>query len=134
MRFVLPPVTLLAAWPFASSRKDYKMTPDPSVPAASGAVHVQREKGTGSLKLDVKVKNLAHPYNLTPSENAYVIWVRPSGGEAVRQGALQVDKNLSGELKTVTNSNAFDLFITAEPSENATAPAGTKVLSAHVSA
>ncbi len=126
-------LALLAAWPF-SGAKDYSMTADPGVPAASGIVKVQKDKDNSNMKLDIKVDHLARPGSLTPSANNYLVWIRPNGGEAFKQGAIGVDKNLSGELKLETVSKDFDVFITAEQSDSVTVPSGVEVLSAHVSA
>jgi hypothetical protein len=86
------------------------------------------------MKLDIKVDHLANPSSLTPPADAYIVWVRPSGGAAVKQGAIRVRKDLTGELKTVTVSKDFDLLITAEQSESVSMPSGMEVLHTHVSA
>jgi hypothetical protein len=80
------------------------------------------------------VDHLANPSSLTPPADAYIVWVRPSGGAAVKQGAIRVRKDLTGELKTVTVSKDFDLLITAEQSESVSMPSGMEVLHTHVSA
>ena len=126
-------VALLAVWPFAGV-KEYQMTSGVGVPAATGVVKVQRAKDNGNMKLDIKVNHLARPASLTPSANNYLVWIRPNGGEAFKQGAIGVDKNLSGELKLETVSKEFDVFITAEQSDSVTFPSSVEVLSAHVSA
>jgi len=110
------------------------MTSSADVPAAVGIVKVQNDKDNGNVKLDIKVDHLARPASLTPSADAYIVWIRPSGGEALKQGAIGVDKNLSGELKVETVSKDFDLFITAEQSNSVTFPSGVQVLRTHVSA
>jgi len=131
--FQIAAVALFAIWPF-SSGKDYHMTADPSVPAASGTVHAQRDKQNGNTKLDIKVNNLARPSSLTPPATTYIAWVRPNGGDAVKQGSLGVDKkDLDGELHIVTVAKDFDLFITPEQSSTVTVPSGTEVLRTHVS-
>ncbi|MGB6483802.1 MAG: anti-sigma factor [Candidatus Acidiferrales bacterium] len=109
------------------------MTADNSVPAASGVVDVQTDKSNGNMKLDIKVANLAQPSNLTPTENVYVVWIRPSGENAHKQGTLGVDGDLKGELKVITTSKNFDVFITAEQSGSVTEPSGVEVLQTHVS-
>ena len=124
-------VSLIAIWPFSSGR-DYHMTAASVVPAASGTVHVQKNKDNGNMKLDIKVHHLAHPSTLTPSESAYIVWIRPNGGEAVKQAAIGVDDNLNGELKVETASKNFVLFITAEQSESVAVPSGVEVLKTHV--
>ncbi len=109
------------------------MNASPSVPAATGIVKAQRDKENGNTKLDIKVDHLANPSNLTPPANVYLVWVRPAGeAGSVKQGAIRVDKDLKGGLKIVTVSKDFDLFITAEQSENVSAPSEFKVLDTHV--
>jgi hypothetical protein len=133
MKITIAMVALLAAWPFASA-KEYPMTSAVGVPAATGIVRVQRAKDNGNMKLDIKVEHLARPASLTPSANNYLVWIRPNGGEAFKQGAIGVGKNLSGELRLETVSKDFDVFITAEQSDSVTVPSSVEVLSAHVSA
>jgi len=131
--FQIAALALFAIWPF-SSGKDYHMTADPSVPAASGTVHAQRDKQNGNTKLDIKVDNLARPSSLTPPATTYIAWVRPNGGDAVKEGSLGVDKkDLNGELHIVTVAKDFDLFITPEQSSTVTMPSGTEVLRTHIS-
>lgn len=132
MNFAVVILALLAAWPFAASR-EYHMTAATSVPAASGTVKAERAKDNGNTRLDIKVDHLARPSSLTPSANDYLVWIRPNGGEAFKQGAIGVDKNLSGELKLETVSKDFDVFITAEQSDSVTFPSSVEVLSTHVS-
>jgi hypothetical protein len=132
MKGFLIVVALLSIWPMSSEKK-YHMAADASVPAASGEIGVQADKSNGNMKVDIKVEHLAQPANLTPPENAYVVWIRPSGEEAQKQGALGIDKNLNGELKVITTSKNFDVFITAEQSGSVTVPSGVQILQAHVS-
>ena len=133
MRTLPTLVLLLAIWPFPSG-KTYPMTADQSVPAASGTVKVQTGSHNRNTTLDVKVANLAKPTSLTPPANVYILWVRPSGGSAINEGAIRVNKNLNGELKVVTTLKSCDVFITAEQSPTATSPDGLNVLHTHISA
>ena len=127
MRIIPLMVLLLATWPW-SSAKEYHMTASDSVPAASGVIKVQKDKANGNTKLDIKVSNLADPSRLTPPANAYIVWVRPRGGDPVKQGAISVGKNLNGELKVAVTSKNCDVIITAEQSQNVTVPSGVEVL------
>ena len=121
----------LFIWPFPSG-KTYHMVANSSVPAANGTVHVDRDSPNGNTQLDIKVSNLALPSGLTPSENVYVVWVRPNGGAAIRRGAMRLDNSLNGELKTVTTAKNCDVFITAEQSASVSEPTGMEVLRTHV--
>ena len=104
------------------------MVADQSVPAASGTVHAERDKDNQNTKLDVKVNNLARPSNLNRSATTYLVWIRPSGGAAVKQGAIGVDKNLKGEMHTVTVAKNCEIFITPEQSGTVTVPSEVEVL------
>ncbi|MFZ0639509.1 MAG: hypothetical protein WA020_16825 [Candidatus Acidiferrales bacterium] len=132
MKTLLAVALMLAIWPMSSGKK-YHMTADNSVPAASGIVDVQTDKSNGNMKLDIRVSNLAQPANLTPTENVYVVWIRPIGENAHKQGTLGVDGDLKGEVKVITTSKNFDVFITAEQSGSVTEPSGIEVLQTHVS-
>jgi hypothetical protein len=129
---IIATVVLLGVWPFTPS-KEYHMTPATGVPAATGTVKAEKSKDNGNVKLDIKVYRLARPSSLTPSANDYLVWIRPNGGEAFKQGAIGVDKNLSGELKLETVSKDFDVFITAEQSDSVTSPSSVEVLRTHIS-
>jgi hypothetical protein len=124
-------ILFLSLWPF-SGGKTYHMTPDSSVPAASGIVSVHRGGANRNTELDIKVSNLARPANLASPENVYIVWIRPNGQAPASQGALRVNKNLDGELKTATTSKDCEVFITAEQSATATAPTGAQVLHTHI--
>ena len=132
MKLTIAMAAVLLIWPF-SSGKSFPMTASPAVPAAKGTVKAQRDKDNGDIKLDIKVEHLAHPGSLTPSAEYYLVWVRPNGGEPLKEGAIGVDNNLSGELKVETTAKDFDVSITAEQSKSDTEPSGQEVLHAHVS-
>jgi hypothetical protein len=131
MKFTFAFVALILVWPFAST-KEYHMTSGPGVPAAMGTVKVQKDKDNGNIKLEIKVTHLARPSSLTPSANNYLVWIRPNGADALKQGAIGVDKNLSGELTLETVAKDFDLLITAEQSNSVTVPSSVEVLRTHV--
>jgi hypothetical protein len=125
-------ISLFAIWPWSSDR-EYRMTASGSVPAATGTVKAKRDKANGNTNLNIKVGHLANPSKLTPPANVYVVWVRPRGGDATRQGAIGLDNNLNGELNVVPTLKDFDLFITAEQNETVTMPSDYQVLHAQVS-
>jgi hypothetical protein len=121
---------LLAIWPF-SSGQTFVLAPSASVPAASGTVKVS-QGDNGNTRLEVKVKHLAQPSRLTPPAAVYIVWIQASGQAAHKLGAIQLDDDLDGELKTVTTDKVGDLLITAEQSVNVNAPTGTPVLQGHI--
>jgi hypothetical protein len=130
MKSVSIALCLLAAWPFGGRK--YHMTVDPSIPSARGDVEVKHDSN-GNTQLDIKVFNLANPARLTPPANIYMVWVRPTPSDVQKEGALKVDKNLKGELKTSTTAKDCDVLITAEQSESVSAPSGIELLRAHIS-
>lgn len=132
MNSLLVMALLLFVWPW-SSAKEYHMKASDSVPAATGTVKIQKGNGNGNTMMDIKVNHLANPQNLRPSENVYIVWISPPDAAAEKGGAIVVDKNLDGELKVVTVSKDFDVFITAEQSKSVTVPSSVKILEAHVS-
>lgn len=132
MQFEIAMAILLMIWPM-SSGKLFPMTANTIVPGATGSVRVQKNKDNKNTMLDIKVDHLARPSSLTPSENSYLVWIRPNGGDALKQGAIGVDKNLSGELKLETVSKNMDVFITAEQSDGVTVPSSMEVLHVHIS-
>lgn len=105
------------------------MSTNSAVPAAEGTVKTTDEDN-GNTKVDVKVKHLAKPDQVEPSAKTYVVWAQDNVNNGVVQnlGALQVDDDLEGELKSMTSLKSFDVFITAEPVATAQYPTGDKAL------
>jgi len=131
MKIITVLALFLFVWPF-SSGKTYHMTASSSIPAASGVVTVKKSGQNRNTELDVKVTNLARPASLAEAANVYILWVRPSGGAAVNEGAIRVNNNLDGELKAVTTSKNCDVFITAEQSTTVTSPEGQELLHTNI--
>lgn len=100
-------------------------------PAAQGHVSVA-DGGNGNTAVAVDVKHLAPPQKAHPGATTYVVWAQPPSGIPQSLGAITVDANLQGSLRTVTPLKDFHLFVTPEPSAQAQAPTGPRVLSGHV--
>jgi hypothetical protein len=131
--FSILPVMLCLAffWPFGGGKK-IVMTGASEVPAAHGVIQV-KDSANGNTQLDIKAQALAKPSALTPPEDVYVVWLETSGNPPKNAGALKVDKNLNGELKTVTAYKQLKVFITAEKYAQTEQPMGPTVLHAEVS-
>ena len=104
----------------------------PKVPAAEGSVSVQ-DGDNGNYKVALNVKHMAPPEKVATGASSYVVWLRPLATDTKSQapqnmGALVVNKDLEGNLTTVTPYRQFDLFVTAEPVPNSTAPTGEQLL------
>jgi hypothetical protein len=129
LRFVAA-VLLLAA--VGCGPKKVPMNPAPNVPAAAGHAEIGTDRN-GNTTIDLKVKHLAKPENLTPPATAYVVWIQPSGQAPQNVGQLQVNSDLEGEFKGTTPFKAFDIFVTAENNPQATTPTGQEIMRQHVS-
>jgi hypothetical protein len=111
--------------------KTYHMTSSKTVPAAAGEVNVAKEKN-GNIRVDIKVKHLAKPGNLTPPANTYVVWLQQEGSQPQSQGEMKVGDDLNGELKTTTPLKNFHMSITAETDSQTKNPSDQIVLRATV--
>lgn len=125
-------VALVAAWTLSGCALFgggvNKMNSSPSVPAAQGQVKF-KNAANDNTGIDLEVKHLADPQKLTPPAQNYVVWTRRAkDAEPQNIGALSVDKNLTGTLKTVTPLHSFELFVTAEGSGQVQAPTSTPLL------
>lgn len=105
----------------------YKLNPSMTVPAATGTVQAGHDKN-GNTTVDLKVRHLAKPANLTPSRVVYVVWIQRPGMGPENQGQLQVGDNLEGEFKTTVPYNNFEIFVTAEDNPHTSVPSGQEVL------
>ncbi len=103
------------------------MTAASSQPAAQGVATLKHDKN-GNLTVDLKVKHLANPQNLTPPKSTYLVWIQPTNGEVHKLGELRVNDKLEGEFKAPVPSSNFQIFVTAEDGPTVTQPSGTEVL------
>lgn len=104
------------------------------IPAAQGKVKFSKTDD-GNVSVTLKVKYLADPEKLQPPATIYVVWISSDkNSQAQNVGALKVDKDRDGKLKTVTPLHAFRLFVTAETNGQIQAPTGTRLLWAEYNA
>jgi hypothetical protein len=116
----------------ACGKKHVNLNPATSVPAATATAELTHDDN-GNTLVDLKVKHLAKPENLSPPRSVYVVWIQPSGATPIKQGQLQVNSNLEGEFKTPTTYKSFEIFVTAEDSAMVNQPTGQEVLRQRVS-
>ena len=104
------------------------MNVSPDIPAAQGKVKFSKTND-GNIAINLSVKYLADPQKLQPPAAIYVVWVGKDK-DSTRQnvGALKVEKDREGSLKSVTPLHAFQLFVTAEANGQVQEPVGTKLL------
>ena len=104
-----------------------------SQPAAQGTVNVGPEKD-GNRSIEVKVEHLSPPERAAPGARSYVVWVVPrAGGVPQNMGALMLQDDLGGVLKTTTPYREFEILVTAEENPGATKPSTSNVMRASVS-
>ncbi len=123
---------LAIAVAFASCTQKMNFTKSRVVPAAEGYVKVKKDNNN-NYSLTVTVKNLAKPGDLTPSRDAYVVWMQSDRNELQKLGQIKVassifDKSLDGELSTTTTVEPNEVFITAERDADVRNPVGETIL------
>ena len=109
------------------SEKQVHLTPSTTVPAAAAVADISHDDN-GNTIVDLKVKHLAKPENLTPPKSVYMVWIQPNGEAPMKQGQLTVNDNLEAEFRTPTTYKTFQIFVTAEDSASVTSPTGQEVL------
>jgi len=103
------------------------MTPASTQPAAQGVATLKHDKN-GNLTVDLKLKHLAAPQNLTPPKSTYIVWIQPTTGEVHKLGELRVNDKLEGEFKAPVPTSNFQIFVTAEDGPTVAQPSGPEVL------
>ncbi|MFT4030788.1 MAG: hypothetical protein QM669_00050 [Siphonobacter sp.] len=99
-----------------------------TVPSASGTVTFKTDKNKNYI-MDVNVRNLAPPKNLTPSKNTYLVWMESDEKGLQKLGQLLPSgKMLKGNLKATSVEKPKLVFITAEDYVDALTPEGTVIL------
>ena len=115
----------------AACHKHVHLTPATSVPAATAKADITHDSN-GNTVVNLDVKHLAKPENLTPPASVYVVWVQPRDAAPIKQGQLQVNDDLSAHFRAPTTYKTFRLFVTAEQSASVTSPSGEQVLSQEI--
>ncbi|MBI3549272.1 MAG: hypothetical protein HY078_09550 [Elusimicrobia bacterium] len=119
---------LAAAGAFSGCATSPPLSTSPLIPAAEAKVKFERTRNDNT-EINLRVKHLAEPEKLTPPAHTYVAWMRSSKDAAPQNiGALVVDKNLTGELQSLTPMHSFELFVTAEASGQVQQPTGKPLL------
>jgi hypothetical protein len=100
----------------------------PDLSQAEGVVKFGR-LSDDRVSIDLAVRRLEEPEKLSPPGHAYVAWVRRGPDHPAQNvGALNVDEQLNGELRTATDLRRFELFVTAEAASDVDKPAGPPLL------
>jgi hypothetical protein len=108
-----------------------QMLSDADVPASQGKVTVGAADN-GNTEVTVQVKHLAPPAKIAADAKIYVVWIQPSNGEKQNVGALALNDNLEGHLRTVTPHRRFLLTVTPEPGGRVLVPSHKPVFTSSV--
>ena len=130
LSFSLPALFVVAFAPLGCDTTQ-SMLSDSDVPASQGTVTVGAADN-GNTDVTVRVKHLALPAKVASGAKIYVVWIQPTNGEKQNVGALALDDNLEGTLKTVTPHRRFLLTVTPEPGGRAKAPTHEPVFTSWV--
>ncbi len=98
-----------------------------TVPAAEAELTTSKDDN-GNTVVDLKVKHLAPPQNLSPARSMYVVWVETPDGKTFNAGRLNLNDNLEGDVTVVTPYPRFRLVVSAEDDPLAAAPGYHRVL------
>jgi hypothetical protein len=101
------------------------------VPASEGTIKTS-EGDNGNTILEIQVKHLAEPSRMASDATVYVVWVQSSDGARQNVGALTLNDNLEGTLKTVTPYRRFSVSVTPEPSGQVSQPTHQPVFTSEV--
>jgi hypothetical protein len=117
---------------FASCTQKMNFTKSYVVPAAEGYVKVKKDNNN-NYDLTVTVENLAKPGDLSPSREAYVVWMQSDRNSLQKLGQIVVssglfNNSLNGKLNTTTTVKPYLVFITAERDANVSSPIGETIL------
>lgn len=100
-------------------------------PASEGTVEAHAD-ATGNTALTVKVAHLAPPVRIAADAQVYVVWVQAMDAGPSNVGVLELAKDLTGTLTTLTPHRRFGVLITPEPSGQVDKPTHPPVFSAQV--
>jgi hypothetical protein len=111
----------------------YPMASEPVARFATGEVDaVFEDDGTG--RMIVRVDHLGDPGKIDPRATVYVVWVQSleDGAPIQNVGPIKLAPSYLGKLKFSTSLPRFKVWVTSEPSADATKPSGPTVLTGEV--
>lgn len=110
------------------------LQPGPRTPAAEGKIEA-KQGDNGNTRVSVEVEHLAPPQDVASGASTYVVWAQPIAGDTQPRnlGALSIDEDRKGELRTLTPLKSFDVMVTPEPNAKVQRPSSEPVLTGRVS-
>ena len=131
-KLLLFAIITFAAFSLSSCAKKLTFVTSNIVPAATGSVKIKSDNN-GNSSINLSVKNLAKPRDLTPPRNTYVVWMVTEENGTKNIGGLNsssgfLSSKLKSSLKTVTPYKPTAFFITAEDDANVRYANGITIL------
>ncbi|GAB2563836.1 hypothetical protein [Spirosoma aerophilum] len=97
-------------------------------PAATGQVNVKKDKNA-NYSINVRVRNLAEPKQLTPAKETYIVWMESDKDPVKKLGQIKPSSRaLTGSLTATDIGKPINVFITAEDNVDVQYPDGQTVL------
>jgi hypothetical protein len=114
-----------------SSTKKVSFNDSTVVPGAEGTVKVKKDNNS-NFHIDVNVENLADSKKLSPSKNAYVVWIetKETGTKNIGQvhsSSGMFSKIRKASIETVSPAKPTRIFVTAEDDALIQSP-GTQII------
>lgn len=107
------------------------MTASPAVLTAQATVEASLDEN-GNASVEMEVRRLAKPYQLSPPCRHYVVWIRPKHRGPRVLGRLEVNDDLEAGLRALTPFREFDIFVTAEDEAKPFFPSNRVIFRQHV--
>jgi hypothetical protein len=107
----------------------FRETPD--APAAKGEAKITTDDNNNT-RVELDIRHLAPPQNLTPPKSAYVVWAEAPDGRTENLGQIVAGSDRSARFQTVTPLKVFRILVTAEDRALAQSPSQQVVLTTDV--
>jgi hypothetical protein len=99
----------------------------PEAPAAKGEAKITTDNNNNT-RVELEIRHLAPPQNLTPPKSVYVVWAESPDGRTENLGQIIAGSDRSAEFQTVTPLKVFRILVTAEDRALAQSPSQQVVL------
>ena len=112
-KFIMPFLSALMLFFFISCSRKTTFMVSTVVPAARGSVKIKKDDNK-NYGIKIKISFLTEPERLVPPKKTYVVWVLSNNNNAQNVGQLKSSNKLNASFESVTSSNPFRIYITAE--------------------
>jgi len=103
------------------------------VPGAEGTAKVKKDKN-GNYSVDIEIANLADPKKLTPSKQAYIVWIETQEKGVQKIGQIHTSGTMFSKAKKASMTTEIPykptkVFVSAEDDPGVGQPGSVVVLS-----